>query len=98
MKARCLSLVANCFAAVARLVSLSRSVAMLVCSSYQNKALSCIGQSQLKKVFEKDAAVAGFIWMFPACAALIPVFEGLFQVKLNGINKLAVGSFYHHLV
>ena len=36
--------------------------------------------------------------MLPASAALVPIFERLFQMKLNGVNKLTGAALYHHLV
>src|ERR1043166_3353639 len=36
--------------------------------------------------------------MFPACRVAVPIFEGFFQMKLDGINELFVGTFDHHLI
>ena len=57
-----------------------------------------MGERELQEVFKKDAAVARFVLVFPARAALIPILERLFQVKLDRVNKLTVTSFHHHLI
>lgn len=55
-------------------------------------------ESFSQKILEDDATVAGFILVFPARATLVPIFERLFQVKLNSVDKLTAIAFDHHLV
>ena len=57
-----------------------------------------MGECELQEILKQDAAVARFVLVLPACAALIPVLKGFFQVKLDRINKLAVAAFHHHLI
>lgn len=47
-------------------------------------------QSELKEVFEQNAAVAGFILMLPTRWILAPVFEGFLKVKLNRVDQLII--------
>ena len=60
--------------------------------------LRLVGQSQLKKVFKKDATIARLVWMFPARVTLVPVFERFFQMKLDRVDELAVPASNHHLI
>src|ERR1044072_8595603 len=51
-----------------------------------------------QEILEEDAAVARFVRMFPARAALVPVFKRLLEMKLHRIDQLAVAALDHHLI
>src|SRR5262245_44170962 len=36
--------------------------------------------------------------MLPACSVAVPILEGFFQMKLDGVNELVVRTFDHHLI
>src|SRR5215468_2173587 len=36
--------------------------------------------------------------MLPACWVAVPIFEGFFQMKLDGINELIMRTLDHHLI
>src|SRR5215510_6574919 len=36
--------------------------------------------------------------MLPACPVAVPILEGFFQMKLDGVNKLVVRTVNHHLI
>src|SRR6185312_518662 len=55
-------------------------------------------ERQAQKILKQDPAIARFIGMFPARAALVPIFKGLFEMKLNRVNQLAAIALDHHLI
>ena len=55
-------------------------------------------ERELEEVCEKNSAIPGFILMFPACPALVPVFKRLLQMKLHCVDQLTVAAFHHHLI
>ena len=55
-------------------------------------------QREEEKVFEENTAVARFVLMLPAGAALVPIFEGFLEVELYGVDELTFVAFHHHLV
>lgn len=57
-----------------------------------------MGERELQEIFKENAAVARFVLMLPARAALIPVLERLLQMKLDRVNQLPVAAFHHHLI
>jgi len=61
-------------------------------------AAQVLAGRQEQEVLKQDAAVARFVGMFPACAALVPVFERLLEMKLDRVDQLAVAALDHHLV
>ena len=63
-----------------------------------NQWLRRMGECELQEIFKQDAAVARFVLVLPARAALVPVFERLLQVKLDRVNKLTIAAFHHHLI
>ena len=57
-----------------------------------------VRQSELEKVLKENAAVARFVLMFPTRSGLVPILEGLLQMKLHGVDQLAFSALNHHLV
>src|SRR5215213_1419063 len=51
-----------------------------------------------QEVLEQDATIARVIWMLPARAALVPVFERLFEMELDRVDHLPLSALHHHLV
>ena len=43
-------------------------------------------QGQPQKILKQNSAVTRFVRMFPAGAAFVPIFERLFEMKLNGVD------------
>ena len=64
----------------------------------RRRRLGRMRECQLQEVLKQDAAVERLVLVFPTRAALVPVFERLFQVKLHRVDKLPVRAFDHHLV
>ena len=54
------------------------------------------GNSQ--EILEEDTTIARVVWMLPARATLVPVFEGFFEMKLDRVDQLTISSLHHHLV
>ena len=67
-------------------------------SAITTMSLGRVGQGQAQEILKQDSAVARFVRMFPAGAALVPIFKRFFQVKLNGVDQLVVAASNHHLV
>ena len=57
-----------------------------------------MSQRQSKKILKQDPAVTRFVWVLPTGAALVPVFERFFEVKLHRINQLVINAANHHLI
>ena len=57
-----------------------------------------MSERELQEIFKEDAAIARFILMLPARAALVPVLERLFQMELDRVNELPVAALHHHLI
>ena len=74
---------------VPRLLSLSVAFKCSFCRA---------GKRQAQEILKQDSAVARFIRMFPAGAALVPIFKRFFEVKLNGVDQLVLAAFDHHLI
>src|SRR5262245_8338328 len=55
-------------------------------------------KGKLKKVFEKDPPVAGFIGMLPTRRILRPIFKRFFKLNLHTVDHLSTRTLYHHFV
>src|SRR6266550_2432014 len=57
-----------------------------------------VTERQPQKILKQNSSITRLVLMFPAGAALVPVFERFFEMKLNGIDQLAFRTFDHHLI
>ena len=57
-----------------------------------------VAERQPQKILKQNSSITRFVLMFPAGAALVPVFERFFEMKLDRIDQLAFRALDHHLV
>ena len=53
---------------------------------------------EAEEILKQDPPIAGLILMLPAGAALVPVLKLFLQMKLDGVDELALAALDHHLV
>ena len=55
-------------------------------------------QGNPQEILKQNSPVARFVLVFPARAAVVPVFKRLFEMKLHRIDQLVAVALDHHLV